>query len=182
MGRDSVAAKARRQAAAAAAAGQGAVTEPAVAAQPVAPAPTPETGRGIFSASPVAGRILAEENIRLSDEDRKIIAMDDTEAMRNLTGVYRNPYSSIAAMTGRVPVVLRAGENGKGPPIAVLIRTRFQGKDGINKTLVTITPRDEYRLVHYTRRGREVSRQEGLRGDEVAQYYRDATGIALSLR
>ena len=184
MGRGYAAAKARGQAAGATAARQGAVAEPVAAAQPTpAPAPAPEVAAATPNAiSDRSNRLLSLDGIQLSGQDRNVVTMNANETMAALipggTRIGGSPIGTITAMTGEVPTVLR---NDRGDAVGVLIRSRLNGRDGISRTLVTLTPRDEYRMTHYTRRGREVSRQEGFDPADMARIYRDTTGIALGL-
>lgn len=129
-----------------------------------------------------SNRLLSLDGIQLSGQDRNVVTMNANETMAALipggTRIGGSPIGTITAMTGEVPTVLR---NDRGDAVGVLIRSRLNGRDGISRTLVTLTPRDEYRMTHYTRRGREVSRQEGFDPADMARIYRDTTGIALGL-
>lgn len=181
--------KAQAQAATAAAAAAQAAAGAGVVVQPVANPeyqeptlrqPQGPTGGDQNLSPQLAAALARTENIKLSDADRRVVPMNPNETMRAvLPPADRqrgDPVKIIRSWVGASPLLVR---NERGDVVGVVVRTRLTGKGGINKTLITLTPRDEYRMTHYTRRGREVSRQEGFDPNDMARIYRDTTGIAL---
>lgn len=167
-----------------AAAGAGVVVQPVANPEyqpPTIREPLQPTGDNQNLSPRLAAALARTENIKLSDADRRVMPMNPNETMRAVIPPADrqrggDPAATIGRMVGANPLIVR---NERGDVVGVVVRTRLTGKGGINKTLITLTPRDEYRMTHYTRRGREVSRQEGFDPNDMARIYRDTTGIAL---